>query len=217
LGRMTIRIHVYVDGFNLYYGAVKDTPYRWLDLQRFFALLRPHDDVRVIHYFTALIEGPHASHQETYLRALATLPKINVVLGRFKPKSVKCQVAACEHKGSRIFRMPEEKQTDVLIAVTMIRDAYENACEGFVLVSGDTDLVPAVKAVKSISKESKAIVYVPAREIYPDSPSPRGFAVELRTAADKARILPNQLIKRAQFPNTISDGFGGIIHKPPSW
>lgn len=30
---------VYVDGFNLYYGAVKGTPYRWLNIARLCALL----------------------------------------------------------------------------------------------------------------------------------------------------------------------------------
>ena len=42
------RLVVYVDGFNLYYGAVKGTPYKWLDLQRYFTLLRPHDDIQQI-------------------------------------------------------------------------------------------------------------------------------------------------------------------------
>lgn len=27
-----MKVNVYIDGFNLYYGAVKGTPYRWLNL-----------------------------------------------------------------------------------------------------------------------------------------------------------------------------------------
>ncbi len=30
---MGLRTNVYVDGFNLYYGALRKTPYRWLDLR----------------------------------------------------------------------------------------------------------------------------------------------------------------------------------------
>ena len=30
---------IYVDGFNLYYGVLKNTAYKWLDLQRFFTPL----------------------------------------------------------------------------------------------------------------------------------------------------------------------------------
>jgi hypothetical protein len=29
-----MRTSIYIDGFNLYYGAVKDTPYKWLNLVR---------------------------------------------------------------------------------------------------------------------------------------------------------------------------------------
>jgi hypothetical protein len=31
-----MRTAVYVDGFNLYFGVLKRTPYKWLDLQRLF-------------------------------------------------------------------------------------------------------------------------------------------------------------------------------------
>ena len=52
------RTIIYVDGFNLYYGAVKNTPHKWLNLQRYFEMIRQNDDVLAIKYFTALITGP---------------------------------------------------------------------------------------------------------------------------------------------------------------
>ena len=33
--------HVYIDGFNLYYGALKGTPYKWLDLEALCRKLMP--------------------------------------------------------------------------------------------------------------------------------------------------------------------------------
>jgi hypothetical protein len=45
---MPIRTFVYVDGFNLYYGAVKGTPYKWLDIQRLSELLLPGHSVESI-------------------------------------------------------------------------------------------------------------------------------------------------------------------------
>ncbi len=33
------KTHVYVDGFNIYYGAVRKTPYKWLDLAKLSPLL----------------------------------------------------------------------------------------------------------------------------------------------------------------------------------
>ena len=69
------RTIVYVDGFNFYYGVLKNTRYKWLDLERFFTLLRPHDDIQAIKYFTALVEaGAHRVRQETFLKALETTP-----------------------------------------------------------------------------------------------------------------------------------------------
>ena len=48
---------VYVDGFNLYYGAVRGTPHKWLNLSKFFRMLRPADDIRLIRYFSSLVTG----------------------------------------------------------------------------------------------------------------------------------------------------------------
>ena len=90
---------IYIDGFNLYYGMLKDTPYKWLDLDRFFCLLRQDDDIQRIYYFTTRISGPRAENQERYLRALATLPRVRIILGKFKRKSVQCQVTECRFSG----------------------------------------------------------------------------------------------------------------------
>ena len=202
---------VCIDGFNLYYGAVRGTPYRWLDLERFFRLARPHDDIQAIRYFTALISGPTRPHQETYLQALATLPLVEIVLGRFKTKRIRCRVEACSYTGNRLFPQEEEKHTDVNIGVRMLDDAYQDVCDRFILVSGDSDLVPAVRMVKTRFPSKEVILYVPATNPV------RGAAVELRAAADKDRLLPLQLLTRAQLPARVPDASGGYLTKPPSW
>lgn len=206
-----MRTNVYIDAFNLYYGAVKHTRYKWLDLERLFARLRPHDSIQTIYYFTAEIKGPHHANQITYLSALATLPRVQIIFGKYKLKTVKCGVEKCTFPGSRLFQVPEEKRTDVQIALTMARDAWQDACDRFILVSGDSDLVPGVNMVKEIAPAKQVVVYIPARN------AQRGAAVELRAAADKARILPNELIRKSQFPPSIPDGSGGFIHKPADW
>ena len=30
-----MKVIVYIDGFNLFYGMLKGTPYKWLDLEKF--------------------------------------------------------------------------------------------------------------------------------------------------------------------------------------
>ena len=69
---------VYVDGFNLYYGAVRGTPYKWLDIAAVCERLFPRDEIVRIRYFTARIKGREGDagapqRQETYLRALRTI------------------------------------------------------------------------------------------------------------------------------------------------
>ena len=79
---------IYIDGFNLYYGAVKDTPYRWLDLHKMCQLLLPGHQIARIKYFTARVSGrsndlSQPTRQQTYLRALRTLANLEIILGRF--------------------------------------------------------------------------------------------------------------------------------------
>ena len=208
---MPNRSIVYIDGFNLYYGLVRGTSYKWLNLQRYFTLLRPDDDLQQIHYFTALVNGPTRPNQETYLRALATLPLVNIVLGKFKTKRVHCGVHGCAFPGDRFFQAMEEKRTDVNIAIHILDDVYQGRCDRLILVSGDSDLVPAINKVKDLFPTKQVIVYVPARNPV------RGAAVELRSAADKHRTLPMNLLQHAQFPHHFPDGAGNFLTKPSHW
>jgi uncharacterized LabA/DUF88 family protein len=202
----------YIDGLNLYYGAVRQTPaFKWLDIARYCKLLRPHDDIILIRYFSALITGPTRVNQEVYLRALATTPLVEMTLGRFKSKTVKCGVTACTMAGNKWYLMPEEKRTDVNIAVFMLDDAYRDLCDQFIIFSGDSDLVPSVNMVRLRFPKKKIIVYVPSQNPV------RGAAVELRTSAHVNRTLPALLLPKSQFPDTIPDGAGGALTRPASW
>jgi 6-hydroxy-3-succinoylpyridine 3-monooxygenase len=134
-----------------------------------------------------------------------------VRLGKFKNKRVECVVAACTYPGTRRFKSPEEKRTDVNIAVQMLDDAYQDACDTLVLVSGDSDLVPAVARVKARFPNKKVVVYIPSRD--PD----HGAAYELRGSEDEHRDLPLSLLKHAQFPKDVPDGAGGFVTKPTEW
>jgi hypothetical protein len=207
------RVVVYIDGFNLYYGVLRFSKEKWLDIERLFKLLRPHDTIQKIRYFTALSSGGKSQDQLAYLKAIETLPLVNVIRGRYKNKTVKCLVqAVCAVADKdRFFNTPEEKRTDVNIAVSMLDDAYQNFCDHFILVSGDSDLVPAVNMIRTRFPAKQVTVYVPSRNPI------RGAAVELRASANKDRDLPLNLLRIAQLPANISDGSGGSIAKPASW
>ena len=93
----------------------------------------------------------------------------------------------------------------------MLDDAYQNNCDRMVVVSGDSDLVPAVELVKEKFPKIQITVYIPSRN------SKRGAATELRNAADKNKTLPTALFKNTQFPDSLTSSSGQTINKPSSW
>ena len=199
------RTIIYIDGFNLYYGAVRNTPaLKWLNIAQFCKNLRPHDDIKTIRYFSALIEGPTRPNQDAYLKALSTTPLVEIILGKFKKKTVKCSVIGCTHAGGKWFDTREEKRTDVNIAIFMLDDAYRDLCDQFIVFSGDSDLVPAVNMIRVRFPKKRIIVYVPSQD------PARGAAVELRTSAHINKTLPQQIIAKSQFPPQVPDGTGGL-------
>jgi len=79
---------VYIDGFNLYYRALKGTRHKWLDICAMSrAALPANFIVSKIKYYTAHVSGrtdPGAPvRQHAYLRALETLPNVEIFYGRF--------------------------------------------------------------------------------------------------------------------------------------
>jgi hypothetical protein len=84
------RAIAYIDGFNFYNGCVKDQPgLKWLDMQKLVETLLRDCVVSNVRYYTAKVfdlpDRPgQVRRQEVYLRALGTLPKVEVIFGQFK-------------------------------------------------------------------------------------------------------------------------------------
>jgi uncharacterized LabA/DUF88 family protein len=93
----------------------------------------------------------------------------------------------------------------------MLDDAYQQECDVQVLVSGDSDLVPAIHAVKRRFPSMITVAYIPARN------PKRGAAVEIRGAADRDKTLPLALLRKCHLPAVIDDGSGNVICKPSEW
>jgi hypothetical protein len=73
-----MRTFIYIDAFNLYFGAVRGTQYKWLDLDQLCRILLPSHEIVQIKYFTARVNARPAdpdqpTRQATYLRALSTI------------------------------------------------------------------------------------------------------------------------------------------------
>jgi uncharacterized LabA/DUF88 family protein len=207
------RAIVYIDGFNFYHGAIEGTPYKWLDLQAMAQRLRNDEEVVAVKYFTALSPRTESQiRQSIFLQALTTLPLVKTVLGRFKDTTIKCRHKTCTLKGDREFHSSEEKRTDVAIGVTMVDDAHHNRCDTFVLISGDSDLVPAVSLIKGAYPAKRIVVYVPGKD------GEERRADELRSIAHKCSPVPTAILKVCLLPDTVTLRDGQTkVTKPKSW
>ena len=128
--------NVYIDGFNLYFGALKGTPYKWLDLDALCRRLLPKHQIGRIRYFTAIVSarsndpsGP--DRQWIYLRALETKPNISVRFGEFLTSRVWMPLVAPQPGGPRFAQVikTEEKGSDVNLATYLLADAFRRTAK----------------------------------------------------------------------------------------
>ena len=120
-----VRTFIYIDGFNLYYGAVKDTPHKWLDVKKFFeTVLDPKHLILFIKYFTALVSSPandpqKTTRQQVYIRALkAYIPEIEIYYGHFLSNPIRAPLVTptSGQKFADVIKT-EEKGSDVSLNV----------------------------------------------------------------------------------------------------
>lgn len=210
-----MRTCVYVDAFNLYYGSLKGTPHKWLDLSRFMCLSFPQNQIEHIHYFTARVvarpqDPQQPVRQETLLRALATLPRLTIHLGTFLEKPVKMKLANPPASGPDIVKVlrSEEKGSDVNMACQMLVDAFDDAVDAAIVVTNDSDLVAPIRIVrKKFGK--KVVALMPCC-------NGRAKSIELQKVVSKAVTVNAAHLAASQFPNQLRDA-NGTIHKPASW
>jgi hypothetical protein len=205
------RTIVYVDGFNLYYGSVKRTPYKWLDIRKLVRLLLPQHDVVHVHYFTARVKAApydiqQPARQEVYLRALRTLPDFSIHFGSFQqhPKWLPLANPVGGQTHAQVL-VSEEKGSDVNLATFLLIDAHDGAFQQGVVVSNDSDLELPIRMVREKSG-------LPVGVLHPH----REGSVQLRKAAAFFRPIPAGALAACQFPSTIRDSVGRFT-KPPSW
>ncbi len=204
---------VYVDGFNLYYGAVKDTPYKWLDIGRLCELLLPEYSVGHIKYFTARVSArghdpDKPTRQQIYLRALRTLPNLDIIHGSFLSRDVMMPLAEPAPGGPRFAKVikTEEKGSDVNIASHLLNDAYKRLLDAAVIVTNDSDLIEPIRIVRDELGLAVGIL----------NPHRHSASRLLLKHASFVRQIREGPLKACQLPATLTDR-NGIIHKPGSW
>ena len=225
-----MRTNVYVDGFNLYYGCLKGTPHKWLNLETLFDQVLPKNEVRNIHYFTARVEArPNdmdvAIRQATYLRALATLPRVHIHFGNFLSSAVRAPVLQCGADGKPIrengrlvvkrkesgavamewVHKTEEKGSDVNLAAYLLRDALQQTSPCAVVVSNDSDLLTPMRMAQADGGITVGLI----------PPRPQG-STELKRLVDFKRDIRPHHLASSQFADVLQDR-AGTITKPRQW
>lgn len=211
-----MRTNVYIDGFNLYNRAVKDTAYKWLDLSKLCQALLPRHEIHRIRYFTALVHArpndPQApQRQQIYLRALRTIPNLTMEFGQFRSRIKERPLVDPTPGQSRnvLVHDTEEKGTDVNLATYLLMDGYESDYEQALVISNDADLALPISIVRIKLK-------LPVGVVNPNIDPKEMMPKELRDAATFNRRLYESVLRKCLFPPTLQDA-KGTITKPSTW
>jgi uncharacterized LabA/DUF88 family protein len=231
-----MRAHVYIDGFNLYYRAVKKTPYKWLDLRKMCELIFPEYQIEKIKYFTARVSGrsgdpDQPSRQETYLRALRTIKGLEIIPGKFlsrdtfmplsKPtfgnnsvtrklkvilKKIGVDSSWLDHHRIVQVIKTEEKGSDVNIAAHLLIDGFREEYDVAIVVSNDSDLATPLKYVRD--ELGKPIILL--------NPNESSTSKTLVRSVSSVKQIRKGTLAASQFPEEMRDA-KGRFHKPRPW
>jgi len=189
--------NVYVDASISYYGSLKGTPYRRLDLGAFCARLLPKDRINRIRYFTATVsarpDNPDApQRQQVYLRALETIPGLSIHFGHYLSHVTRMPLANPRRGGARTVEVvkTEEKSSDVNLATYLLLDAFQRDCDVVaVVISNDSDLKLPIEVAQSVLGIRVGVVnpHPPARRSRALQPT---FFKQIRTSALGACQFP---------------------------
>lgn len=233
-----LRTRIYVDGYNFYYGCLKGTAYKWLDLMVLFerhvlpSIYTTHNGQAAqsaltplaIKYFTARIIEKAAratdsvSSQARYHSALKKLypQRIEIVEGYYSLVEARAKIVDAEQpdKWPRecqeilVWRL-EEKKSDVNLALQAYHDALTGQVDQVVVVTNDTDISPALKMIRDNTSVRVGLI-VPTRK---DVRIPN---TELEELAHWVRShITEEELAASQMPRVITGRTPTI--KPDSW
>lgn len=204
---MADRVIFFIDGFNVYHALAnrKYSKYKWLNYKKFAeCFISPKKEViQEILYFTAYAHWNKKKHErhKMYVQALK-FHGIHIVFGKFKKVTRECR-ADCKKR----YETFEEKETDVNIAIYLMKKAFQDEFDTAYIISGDSDLVPAVENIKSMfpHKNIKCIIPI-ARS-----------AEHIKKVCDSHNRMKEKHLRTSQFPDCIVvDSIKNIVLKKPA-
>lgn len=204
--------NVYVDAFNLYYGALKSTTGKWLDLDALCHRLLPNDQIHRIRYFTAYVSARPGDPQQpqrqlTYLRALETIPHLSIHLGHYLSHPTRMRLArpAPGQPNTVEVIKTEEKGSDVNIATYLLLDAFRKDCDTAVAITNDSDLKEPIALAQTELGLSVGVI----------NPHPARRRSRALQPTFFKQLRPS-VLGACQFPAVMTDRLG-TFQKPASW
>lgn len=224
-----MRTIAYVDGYNLYFGCLKYSPYKWLDIvalvERILHVQNPEFELVRVKYFSAPIRAKLASHgdlamqsQQKYHRAIEARGRVEIIEGWYsleEANALEYRQPPDKNKRIPIWRL-EEKETDVNIALQMYRDALNGHAEQLVLVTNDSDMVPVLKMLRKDCPNTKIGLIFPIRDVDGNSRS-RPVNKSLSDLSNWTRQkIKNGELEQCQLPGRVPTR-KKPIDKPDYW
>jgi uncharacterized LabA/DUF88 family protein len=203
-----------VDGFNLYHSVVEaddalGVPVKWLNIralcESFLSAFGPNNVPGEFYYFSAFAyhktqrDPMVVARHQAFIDCLRNTG-IDVQMARFKRKEIWCN--GCQRK----YPHHEEKETDVALAVKLIEVFDADRCDTAVLMTGDTDIAPAVRYVKQRYPAKRRCFLFPYKRKN-DELARLGFACR----------ISKEHYQRYQFPDSVTLKDGSRRVKPTSW
>ena len=226
----SLRTTLYIDGFNLYYGAAKNTRLKWVNVVALAEAVLPGLQINKTRYFTALVKSTpsdpqQAQRQQTYIRALETLPNLSVHYGHYQYTRVTAKHCHPPPDTVHVFKT-EEKGSDVNLATYMMADAFRDECDQLVVITNDSDLAEPIRIINYELRRRVIVLNPNSADTAARKNARLGGNHEshpsyhLKNAADRFKDISshgkNCHMARAQFPHTLTDQHGEI-KIPASW
>jgi uncharacterized LabA/DUF88 family protein len=212
---MTVRVAFLIDGFNLYHSlkdAQKETGVcaKWLNIwslcSSYLPQLGKEARLESVTYFSALATHLAArnpdvvNRHQIFIRALKATG-VTAELGRFKRKTLRC------HKCGEQLERHEEKETDVAMAVRLVELVIADSCDVAVVVTGDTDIAPAIRSARRLASGKRICVITPYKRAN----------AELQQVAHQCFKIRADVYARHLLPDPLSVPGGNEIRKPSTW
>jgi uncharacterized LabA/DUF88 family protein len=203
---MKKKVIVFIDCFNLHH-AINAYPkyhkYKWLDLSKLANLyITKNESIVDILYFTALATWNQNKVKKHKLFIKANeLNGVHVIFGEFKKRDKFCNLR------KRKYQTFEDKQTDVNIVIQLFKLSIEKKYDKAIIISGDSDLIPSINAVRKTFPNKQIGVVIPiARR-----------AEELKHTCDFYMKMKEKQLASAIFQQKIKINDNEFLVCPPEW